>query len=523
MLTSRSSKTLFLILIAALAARIAVLAVLGPIHFQDTDGHFNALDLLKARGSWPATFDWSTDHWTTFRVLGYANLMWAVDGVLGFRYSAMTPNFLALVALQTALSLAAAAVLFRTALRVSRSIMVPALAVLIHLFSFELLYDVVLLPDSIFNALMLIAVCRTIDWTLAADQPTNAHALGIGFVLAGMLLLRETALFLTPAVAAFWAAAAAFKRARPARVAGLSLSLCLPVAVTYIAYCSWNLARTGQWFLTTGGEYAMLVPALRIAQHAPDVRSLWDERLRTTRDPLEVPTIFWRAKLIVEEMSKAHALTPPAATALTSQAAIRSIAAHPLWFVYETAKQFSLWPAATVIALPFVLDVFTAETGGPITRARVEKYGTPIMSVIFYLERMPTPMTYLKFRKDLGENVALIALRAGAIAASAMIFVAFVLGGLKSIFCLVGRASAWIPTHKARWHLCSALLLALYAYWAMLHCALSFEVRYIISMQSVATVYGLKWLMCAAEAVIARPAVQGRKSFARMYRRKEEG
>src|SRR5262249_50227879 len=77
--------------------------------------------------------------------------------------------------------------------------------------------------------------------------------------------------------------------------------------------------------------------------------------------------------------------------------------------------------------------------------------------------------------------------------------------------------------HQARWHLCSALLLALYAYWAMLHCALSFEVRYIISMQSVATVYGLKWLMCAAEAAIARPAVQGRKSFARMYRRKEEG
>src|SRR5262245_66042072 len=106
------------------------------------------------------------------------------------------------------------------------------------------------------------------------------------------------------------------------------------------------------------------------------------------------------------------------------------------------------------------------------------------MSVIFYLERMPSPMTYLKFRQDLGENMALIALRAGAIAASAMIFVAFVLGGLKSIFCLVGRASAWFPTHQARWHLCSALLLALYAYWPSLHSALTLSVGYLIALQS---------------------------------------
>jgi hypothetical protein len=166
---------------------------------------------------------------------------------------------------------------------------------------------------------MLIAVCRTIDWTLAPNQPTSLHALSIGLVLAGMLLLRETALFLTPALAGLWAAGAAFKRAGLARVARLSVSLCMPVAVTYIAYCSWNFARTGEWLLTTGGQYAMLVPALRIAQHAPDVRLLWDERLRTSDGLIEVPTLFWRSKIIIEEMLKLHPLTPPEVSTLSSQ------------------------------------------------------------------------------------------------------------------------------------------------------------------------------------------------------------
>jgi len=502
-LMSRSTKILFLIVIAAVAARAIVLAVLGPIHFEDTDGHFNALGVLKADGYWPAAFDWTTDHWSTFRVLGYASLMGAVDAVLGFRYGAMTPNFLAVIALQNALSLAAGAVLFHTALKVTKSIRIAALACVIHLFSFQLLYDLVLLPDSMFNSLMLIAVCRTIDRTLAADHPTSAHALLIGLVLAGMLLLRETALWLTPAVAAFWAATSAFKRAGLARVAALALSVCMPVAVTYVTYCCWNLSRTGEWFLTTGGQYALLVPALRISQHAPDVRLLWDERLRATKDPIEVPTMFWRSKIIIEEMSKVHALTPPEATKLSSQAAMRSIAAHPLWFFYETAKQFSLWPAATVIGLPFVVDVFGAESGGPISRTRLQKHGTPITSIVFYLEGMWTPMSYLKLRRDRGENTALTALRAGAITASALILIAFVLGGLMSAVRLVARASAWIPSRQNRWYLCSALVLALYAYWAMLHCTLSFEVRYIIAMQSVAAAYGLHWLMCAAEAAEA--------------------
>jgi hypothetical protein len=198
--------------------------------------------------------------------------------------------------------------------------------------------------------------------------------------------------------------------------------------------------------------------------------------------------------------------------------------AHPLWFLYETAKQFSLWPAATVIGLPFVLDAFTAERRGPISRVRLEKHGTPITSIVFYLEGMSTPISYLKFRMDLGENTGLTVLRAAAMAASAAIIIAFLLGGLKSAVRLVGRTGAWIPTYQNRWHLCSAMVLTLYAYWAMLHCALSFEVRYIITMQSVAAMYGLQWLMSAAEAFrfTIGPAFQVYNKFFPMMCRRED-
>jgi hypothetical protein len=244
-----------------IAVRLVLLAVFGPIEQPDSAGYVGYADLILTERAWvrDALLDSGKAPVTAFRTIGYPAVIAAAKLIAGDAFAYAVVVLQCLVSVATTLAL----VVFAAALGLS-----PALALLAgaaQSLSLILVSDLNVLTDSLAANLTVLVLLAIAIGTLTPRTPRAAVVLGLGGLLASVMLLREATLYLAPVVAvgvALWARAGGDGIGR--RLA-LTLLFLVPIVAVWQGCRAWNEARTGTPFVTTGVQFVGLMPTMVLA------------------------------------------------------------------------------------------------------------------------------------------------------------------------------------------------------------------------------------------------------------------
>lgn len=240
------------------SAKVALLVAFGPIFLPDTTDYVLFADMILAGGEWlhtvlPADALFPV---TAFRVIGYPLLLAWAKLAAGDAWP-----WVAVLA-QLVLSLAATALVFLLAVRLSGRPWLGLVAAVGHGTGQVLVLDQCILTDSL-NASLLVSAGCWIGISMANRRPPRAAEMaGLGAAVLAALLLREAGAFLQYAL---WPLAIAWclttgTGARRSII--LIVLFALPPFLGAQAYKAWNAERTGHRFITTAAQTAVFRPAL---------------------------------------------------------------------------------------------------------------------------------------------------------------------------------------------------------------------------------------------------------------------
>ena len=250
---------LWVALAAAAALRGYALYRFGPLMQPDSEDYLAFARTILSGGDW--FWFGSVEGVTAFRMIGYPAVIAAAKLIAGELFDVL------IVVLQSALSLVAMAQLYR----VGRALAVPGWAAAFAAAAYGCgviaVFDLNILTDGLFASLLVIVVCQLAISILEhrADRPIPI--LLCGALLAASVLVRDATLFASPlfALGAFgWGYVEGKSWQRGLRAA---VTFLLPVAIVSAAYVGWNQYRTGDRFLTTGSQYALLMAPVMLEQN----------------------------------------------------------------------------------------------------------------------------------------------------------------------------------------------------------------------------------------------------------------
>ncbi|WP_341702897.1 hypothetical protein [Ferrovibrio sp.] len=250
------------LLVFAAAIRLFALVTWGPLYQPDSYSFQGYAEVLASSSDWLSEekLDQQPRTKSTFRVIGYPLVMAALMEFFGERFD------IALVVLQSALSVFATYLAFRVARALDLGLWTAVFAAFAYTTSILLLFDMNILVDSFFANGLFISVALLVLGIRGGARPGSLALLGIGLLLALTLLIRETVVYFAPFIAlggALWARQAGRSWWRMAISFVLVL---LPVLVVASGYREWNRYRTGQAFLTTGAQMTMWFGPMDVAR-----------------------------------------------------------------------------------------------------------------------------------------------------------------------------------------------------------------------------------------------------------------
>ena len=262
---TRSYQSLPFCALAALGlAKAGLLLWIGPLTSPDTGGYTSVADAMQSGTFWHA-IDLNGDAASlTTRMAGYPALL-----VLA-RWVAGASALWAVAALQIALGMAAAAILYRFAHALVGRPWPALLAAAAYATGLPLVFDQTILTDGAYASVLVIFL------SLAGHAALRRRFLGLGRIFAigllpaAALVIREPTrmvmLTMLPFLAVFAYAVRSAMRERLIVFA----AVVLPLLITATAYSAFNLSRTGSAFLTTSLRTVLLVPLVQMqARGAP--------------------------------------------------------------------------------------------------------------------------------------------------------------------------------------------------------------------------------------------------------------
>lgn len=248
-----------------LVVKGCLLVVFGPIFQPDSQGYVAAAKVIGSGDQWlrDAGLRDAALPVTAFRMMGYPALIAGARLLAGEAWPWLLTSW------QLILSLVASVAVYRLSLAVGIGKRGAAFAVLAHASTLPLVLDLAVLADSLNASLWTITGCLL---GIAALEPGRRGAwwfLGLGLLLAGSFLLKEAAsvLWIGLVPVALLAAAGPQRSRVTLRMLLPMLLLFAPLLLAGAAYKSWNYARSGTAFVTTGGQTAVLYTAVMAARH----------------------------------------------------------------------------------------------------------------------------------------------------------------------------------------------------------------------------------------------------------------
>ncbi len=318
-------------------AKLVLLAVFGPLTEFDWGSYSDFADIILHQRAWlsDAGLSGNATPMTIFRSMGYPLVVAGFRGVFGDGPS----HLVLLVLFQIAASLGVTVLVWRLALAVLGSRRLALLAAAGHATAIGVLYDQMLLSDSLYSSLFITCWSVPLIGLLERRPAGRAMLAGLGGLFAFSCLIRGTGLpfvvFVLPAMVA-WARIG--RRAGPWVVA-VAIFLA-PVVATIGTLTVWNHARSGSWVMTTGAQFVMIQPLVKAAGRGHDVFDgdtpidvLAHERLKTYQYPEVVE--------IVGDLFSRYHLDAVASAELHKQVYFRAWRRHPWAMVENTVNNFN--------------------------------------------------------------------------------------------------------------------------------------------------------------------------------------
>lgn len=324
--------------LAALAvAKLALLAVFGPLAESDWGSYSDFADLILQDRSWLGDpgLAASATPMTIFRSMGYPLVVAGFRGVFG----AGPAHLVLLVLAQIAVSLAVTVLVWRLAVRVLESRGLAGLAAVGHATGIGILYDQMLLSDSLYASLFITCWSVPLIGLLERRRAGGRLLAGLGVLFAFSCLVRGTGLpfivFVLPALA-LWAR---IGRSGRGGVAAVAIFLA-PVIATIGTVTAWNHARSGHWLMTTGAQFVMIQPLVKAAGrgHAVfDGDTPIDVVARETLRRYDYPEVV----AIVGALFDRYRLDAVASAELHKQVYFRAWRTHPGAMIENTVNNFN--------------------------------------------------------------------------------------------------------------------------------------------------------------------------------------
>jgi hypothetical protein len=251
-----------LLLLVLILGKITGLLIFGPLQQPDSIAYLAYAHTLLSETSWltdAALQDFAVPQ-TVFRTFGYPALIALAASITGESLSALY----VVVGVQIIVSVLATIIIYRLGLVLLRSVNLALLAAAAHALSVTFTYDQHILTDSLFNALCVIGFSVPVIGFLRKHPPGPWQLLGLGLMLGTMCLIRGIGIYVIVLFLPAYVAWFVVTRDGLASQLRNGLLLTLPLIVIIGGVMSWNTWRTGYSFFTTGSQYVLIQPLVKI-------------------------------------------------------------------------------------------------------------------------------------------------------------------------------------------------------------------------------------------------------------------
>jgi hypothetical protein len=328
------------------AAKLAVLAVVGPSAMLDTGLYLDFADRILSDGFFaPVAFVSNPIPGAIFRTAGYPLIL------AGAKFIA--PGFWAPLAviLQGALDIAAMVLIFRVAERLFRSWRWALAATLVYACSRSLLWDNALMSDSVYASLFNIVIFALLGGLLGCWRLSAGKLAGLAVLWGYSLWTRDNGLYFTflPVVLLL---AGAVRRPFDGRRVGAPIGFAAIVAAMIAGYCLYNSHRTGEAFFSLTGVENYLRPLfdMRAYGYADPFAGddLIDRTVRETMTEYDFPA----QQRFITTLGDRCRCTPTQLQSVVVAKFVAGVAHHPLAYLRVIARNFDFFDLASDLTDP---------------------------------------------------------------------------------------------------------------------------------------------------------------------------
>jgi hypothetical protein len=264
-----SSRLPGLLLLVLALGKLSGLMFYGPLQQSDSLAYLAYAHTVLTDTSWLSDAgmnDFAVPQ-TVFRTFGYPALIALGGLVTGDSNAALY----FVVAVQIIVSLGATIMVYRLGQALLQNSTLALLAAAGHALSVTFTYDQHILTDSLFNSLCVIGFSVPLIGFLQKRQPGRWLLLGLGIMLGYACLVRGIGIYVLVFFLPAYVAWCYVTHDQMIATLRRSVLLALPLVVIIGGVMGWNTWRTGYTFFTTGSQYVLIQPLVKIERRGTNV------------------------------------------------------------------------------------------------------------------------------------------------------------------------------------------------------------------------------------------------------------
>ena len=331
-----------------IAVKLAILSVVGPTIWPDTEAYVSFADaILNGQAFRP--IDWTVGPATpafVFRLAGYPLVIAAAKLMSPLHYGQIA------VILQISLNVLAMVLMFRVLDRLSFTITQAMFAIGLYAFSDSLLLDNSLLSDSVYSSFFNIVVFLLIGAAVDCWRLMPIGAAGLGLLWGFSAWTRDSGIYLTYLPIILLVAIARHATGSIRSRLGYVLVFTIVVLAATGAYAAFNKHRTGEFFFSITGVENWLRPVFDMARHKYADPFAGDDLVsQTVRAGM--PDYEYPAQLaLIERLHQRCECTPTQLQTIVFNKYLATVIRHPIAYLQVIWQNFHYFGLVGLLADP---------------------------------------------------------------------------------------------------------------------------------------------------------------------------